>query len=179
MPLVPAAMVFYVSEYVLLWSGLFVLRTRLQLKAYALSLMIATLVGGIGFVALPAADVFPTPTDEQLGAWSGLFQLARWVALRSNFFPSLHVAFSTIAVMIYCDFAGAGVRLLLVTWGVVIAASTLLTQEHYLVDVVGGLLLGWGVVRWSYRPMTSVALVHEQGGEMPPPNQDRPPAPKA
>ena len=151
-PLVPATVLLYLSLNLLMWCAPFILHTRRELTAMTATLVIATLIGGVGFVCLPGADAFPEPSDADLGRWASVFHFARWLAMRHNYFPSLHVAFTTICVAIYCDRANTAGKLLLRGWGLAIVTSTLLTHQHYLADVASGLILGWAAVRWVYRP---------------------------
>jgi membrane-associated phospholipid phosphatase len=157
-PIIPWTIAVYMSLNPLLWMAPFVLRTRVELQAMAASLAFATLVAGPFFLLLPAKEVFPPLDRQQLGAWSPWFDLARTMAMRHNFMPSLHVAFTVIAGSIYATRAGTLGRVLLVFWSAAIIASTLFTHEHYLLDVATGALLGWGTVRWIYWP-----LVREPG----------------
>ncbi len=169
MPLVPAAAILYLSLNLLLWCAPFILRTRRELEGLTAALAVATLAAGIGFVCLPAADAFTAPSDGELGHWAGVFHFAQWLALTHNYFPSLHVAFTTICIVVYCQRASALGRLLLWGWGLAIVASTLLTHQHYLADVASGLILGWAAARWVYRPW----LAHGTAppvGETPPAN---------
>ena len=174
MPLVPAAAILYLSLNVLLWCAPFILRTRRELEGLTAALAVATLAAGIGFVCLPAADAFPAPSDVELGPWAGVFHFAQWLALSHNYFPSLHVAFTTICVAIYCQRASAAGKVLLCGWGLAIVASTLLTHQHYVADVASGLVLGWAAVRWVYRPWLGRGAALATG-EMPPANSIRPP----
>ena len=75
------------------------------------------------------------------------------MALRHNYLPSLHVAFTVIAASSYASRAHTLGRILLGVWSAAILVSTLLTHQHYLLDVVTGSLLGWLAMRWIYRPM--------------------------
>ncbi len=162
-PFLPAMTIFYLSLNVLLWCAPFILRTRRELEALAVSFAVATLAAAICFVALPGEAAFPVPSDAELGAWKGIYHFARWLARTHNFLPSLHVAFTTIAVIVYRGRAMRLGRALLSGWGLTIIASTLLIHQHYLADVVSGMLLGWVMVRWVYRPISATARRFPEG----------------
>jgi membrane-associated phospholipid phosphatase len=151
MPLWPPAIFFYVSLNPLLWMAPFVLRTTRELKAMAASLAVATVVAAFVFVALPAKEVFSTAEPYQLGIWAPWFDTARAMALRNNYLPSLHVAFTTICAAAYADHASPLGRILLWSWAGAIMASTLLTHQHYLADVATGFVLGLLAIHWIYR----------------------------
>jgi membrane-associated phospholipid phosphatase len=157
MPLVPAMSMFYLSLNLMLWMTPFVLRTRRELEALALGIAAATLAAGAVFLILPAADAFDADDHRSLGAWAGTFKLARALALRHNYLPSLHVAYTVICLGALFPHAGPAGKMLLSAWGAAVVASTMLTHQHYVLDVVSGMLLGWAALecvcrRWLARP---------------------------
>jgi membrane-associated phospholipid phosphatase len=147
-PFVPASVLGYLSTYLLLAAPPFVLRSRRELQALAATLLAVILAAGVCFLIVPAEPAFP-PLGES-GVWDGLVRFAKWVARTHNYAPSLHVALSVVCVAVYARHAGRVGRVLLWLWAAGIAASTLLLHQHYLVDVVTGLLLGLAGVRWVY-----------------------------
>ena len=155
MPLLPAMAVFYLSLNVLLWCAPFILRTRRELKSLAIALAAATAVAAVGFVLLPGQDAFPVPQQSELGGWASINHLARSLALSHNYLPSLHVAFTTIAVMVYAAQATHRGKALLWAWALAIVASTMLIHQHYIADVASGMLLGWLTVRAIYKPLAA------------------------
>lgn len=157
-PLVPAAALLYLSLNPLLWMSPLVLRNRRELRALAAALSIAMVVAGVFFIALPAGEIFAEPSPTELAAWAGPYRLARLVALRYNYFPSLHVAFTVVCVAAYSRYGTRVAKFGVTIWGIAIVASTLLTHQHYLLDVAGGLLLGWIVLRYVYLPWCDSAL---------------------
>ena len=88
-PLVPAALVPYMSIYGLFAAGPFIVRDRRNFVTLISALATATFIGGVGFLLLPSRAAFAPPAD--LGGWSGLFQLADDLSLDYNMVPSLHV----------------------------------------------------------------------------------------
>jgi membrane-associated phospholipid phosphatase len=151
-PFVSATVLGYLSVYPLLWTAPFVLRRRRELVAYALALASTTFVAGICFLLLPADSCFPTP--QEMGPWEDLVRFAKEVALEHNWAPSLHVGLCVVCVLLYARRAprwGAG---LLWAWSVVVAVSTVLLHQHYLIDVLTGYLLAWATVRLVYDRLT-------------------------
>jgi membrane-associated phospholipid phosphatase len=149
-PFVPASVVGYMAVYPLFWIGPFVLHTARELRRLALTLATVIAVGGVCFVILPAASAFP-PTPD-CGRWEELVRFAQRLALTYNYVPSLHVTMSVVCAGIYALYASTLGRLLLWTWASVIALSTLLLHQHYMIDVVTGYLLGIAGMRWVYCP---------------------------
>ncbi len=138
-PLVPGAVVFYMSIYLLFLAGPFIIRERREFTALIRALALATLIGGIGFLLVPSEAAFAPPVD--LGVWSGLFHFADRLNLDHNMVPSLHVAFSVCCIAAFALNASVRGRALLWIWAVAIALSTLLTHQHHVLDV----MTGWGV----------------------------------
>jgi membrane-associated phospholipid phosphatase len=153
-PFVPAAVLGYMSLYLPLWMAAFVLRARLELRALAVTLAVVILVAGVCFLLLPAENAFPPP-PEDMGMWTGLVRFAKLAALEHNLVPSLHVALSTICLAVYARQARPVVRALLWSWAGVIALSTLLLHQHYLLDVATGFVLALAGVRLVYDQLTA------------------------
>jgi membrane-associated phospholipid phosphatase len=147
-PFVPAAVLGYMALYPLFWAAPFILRTEHELQAMAATLCMVILVAGVCFLVLPAEIAFP-PTPD-CGPWEDLVRFAKRLALANNLVPSLHVAMSVMCAAIYALYAGALGRAILWLWAGVIALSTMLLHQHYVIDVVTGVLLGVAGVRWIY-----------------------------
>lgn len=143
-PLVPFMVVPYTTMYAIFFCAPFVLKCRAGLDRLALAAAKVIGIAGIAFVALPAQLGFP-PTDSGHSAWSAGLRIARMVALKYNLVPSLHVALFTLCVGVYFTSVSRSARIGLVLWLMVVAASTVLTHQHHLIDVIAGLALGfWG-----------------------------------
>jgi membrane-associated phospholipid phosphatase len=65
-------------------------------------------------------------------------------------FPSTHVAFSVLVCRTCFISNGPIIGWMCVVWAFLIAISTLVTKQHYLLDVVSGWLLGLVVVLMIY-----------------------------
>jgi membrane-associated phospholipid phosphatase len=152
-PLVPEMVIPYSSVYLVFALVPFVLRKRSELDAVAAALARVIAFAGLGFLLLPAELAY-APAAQEL-AESGTVGAQRWamwldfadrVNLDYNLIPSLHVALFLACAGVFYARARGSVRALLAAWSVAIAASTVLTHQHHLVDVVAGVALGaWGV----------------------------------
>jgi membrane-associated phospholipid phosphatase len=140
-PLVPAMTVFYMSLYLLFLMAPFVLRTRREFRAAVFTLAITIACAGVGFLAFPAQLAFAPPQEAELGSWAGLFHLADRLNLTYNLLPSLHVAMGVVCVTIFSPRAPRIGKIALWSWAGLIAASTVLTHQHHVLDVVTGWLL--------------------------------------
>lgn len=153
MPLIPGFTLAYLSIYLLFLAVPFVLRRRDEVTALAIRQTVAIAVAGIAFLLLPAQLAYPPATH--LGIWSGLFQFADRLNLDYNLVPSLHVALSIITIEACVPHASRPAGTVLRVWGVLIAASTLFTHQHHVLDVAAGCCLGWGMSRVHWARMSS------------------------
>jgi membrane-associated phospholipid phosphatase len=142
-PFVPAAAIVYLSLFPMLWLSPFVLRTPAQLRVFALALTTVILISGIGFVLVPVQPIEVGSVGTDL--FRRIFQFADWVNLKYNLFPSLHVAMAIVCAIIFSRSAPTAANIFYWLWAIAIALATLLTRQHYLIDVIAGGLLGAGV----------------------------------
>jgi len=168
-PLVPVMVVPYMTMYVIFPFAPFVLRNTADLERFAAALARVIAIAGVAFLLLPAEPGF-APVSTAGSIWHPWLQLAATVSRRYDLVPSLHVALFTVAAGVYARRASARVRALLGVWLAVVAASTVLTHQHHLLDVVTGLLLGaWGArvatraPAASREPRQAVAVLDHEG----------------
>jgi membrane-associated phospholipid phosphatase len=152
-PFVPEMILVYISLYLYFVAAPFILRERRRLFSFALTLDLIILIGGICFLLIPARLAFPAP--QNLGTLPGLFRLADRVNLTYNLVPSLHVAMSVFCSATFAARAGVTGKVLFWMWALAVAVSTLLTHQHHLLDVITGLLLGFGAFKFVYYPQTT------------------------
>lgn len=145
-PFVPAAVVVYMSIYPLFAAAPFLLPSRRQLRRLARVLATTIAVAGLVFLALPSELAYSTAHDY--GPWTDLFRVADAINLRYNLLPSLHVGLSVACVDAYTREVSRPVRIGLWGWAAAVAASTLLTHQHHVLDVVTGWALGLVASRW-------------------------------
>lgn len=153
-PFIPETVLIYMTIYLLFVVAPFILRQRHEFLTLAITLDAIILVGGIGFLLIPAQLAFAPPAE--VGAFPGLFRFADRLNLTYNLVPSLHVALSVACIAAYAMRTGATGRVLLWIWALAISASTLLTHQHHLLDVVAG----WIVA------LLLVGLVQKIGGRL-------------
>ncbi len=149
LPFVPEMTIFYMSIYLLFWIAPFILRSRQQLGALAVTLAVVTLIAGICFLLFPARLAYPAPQD--LGELPNLFRFADRLNLDYNLMPSLHVALSVVCIAAYAGHTHATGKTILWIWAAAISASTLLTHQHHLLDVITGFLLAACATKFLYQ----------------------------
>ena len=150
MPTLTPFVVPYVSlEPVTYGSLVFFMLFRFRVyRASAASLVVAFLIAAVFFAFAQTYVARPAV------AGNGLFaRMVRDVYASDNpynDFPSLHVGVSTI-LAIHWWRVGRRLGWVAAVWAVIVIASTQLIHQHYLVDILGGLALAFGVSRLAWR----------------------------
>jgi membrane-associated phospholipid phosphatase len=154
-PFYPAAAAIYLCVSPMLMAAPFIFRTPERLLPFGVAIVAELLV------ALAIYYVFPTEVPvaryDPSGVIGSLMWLADAINLDGNNVPSLHVALSASAALGYAPLLTTGPRISAFGLAGAIALSTLLTHQHIVVDVIGGLALaalGMGLVYpWAQRAL--------------------------
>jgi len=137
-PFIPAMLWLYLSINLLFLLPLFRLQ-REELRRLGRQMIVTTIMATALFVLMPTALGFPRPAaGGELGA---AYQLLYALDLPYNCVPSLHVAYASQIVCALAAPASRALRVALALWLALVMASTILTHQHHLLDVAGGLLL--------------------------------------
>jgi membrane-associated phospholipid phosphatase len=142
-PLIPLFVIPYVSLEPIIYFSLIVFlifRTRIFQSA-ALSLILAMLVSYAVYFLAQTEVIRPTVSGADL-----LSRMVRDVYAGDNpynDFPSLHTSLSTI-IAIHWWRTDRRIGIIAAAWTALIVASTVFVKQHYVADVVSGLLLAWG-----------------------------------
>jgi membrane-associated phospholipid phosphatase len=87
----------------------------------------------------PLRFAFPRP---HVDGWLGVvFNWFRGVDAPYNLLPSLHVALTLILLDSYFRYTRRFIRVATMIWFVLIAFSPILTYQHHVIDIIGGVLL--------------------------------------
>ncbi len=134
-PLVPSMIWVYFSVTPLMLLPAVLLDIE-QLNRLAKQMMLAMLIAGVVFLIFPATIGYPPPENPP-----AVIELLRSIDRPYNLVPSLHVALSLIIMLnLHTAFDARG-KALLGVWMTGLIASVILTHQHHLADVLGGLLL--------------------------------------
>jgi membrane-associated phospholipid phosphatase len=142
-PFLPGTIWLYLSHVGLMFSGWwYMVRGPGCTRAFwavVLSAFLSTLI----FLFFPTE--LPRRTLE--GIDTDMVSMAGWAFLMSadaptNCFPSMHVAGAAISA-VALGRASTHWRVLGPVWAACIALTTLTTEQHVFIDVIGGLLLAW------------------------------------
>ena len=140
----PAWSVIYLSYLLSPFLPLLMIRQVEHIRRTFLAWLMVWSVGYVCFLVYPT--VAPR-TDEVAGkgffAWflQGIYDADP----PRNCFPSLHVATACVAALA-CGRVHRGVGFAAGLWAVLIAVSTVFTKQHYVADVVAGMILA--VAAW-------------------------------
>jgi membrane-associated phospholipid phosphatase len=139
LPLVPGWSLVYWSLFLAAVLPVFVVHQREHVDRTILAFIMVWLVGLACFLAYPtAASRPPTAPGDGLGGWG--MRLIYSTDARYNCLPSLHVAQCYLAALT-CGRVHRGVGAVALAWATLVAISTLLTKQHYFLDVIAGGLL--------------------------------------
>jgi 1-acyl-sn-glycerol-3-phosphate acyltransferase/membrane-associated phospholipid phosphatase len=139
LPFWPLLIVPYLSIDAFFVAAPFLCRTRRELRVYSWRITAAIVMAGVCFAAMPLRFAFDRPaTDGWLGWLIGAFAA---FDRPFNLFPSLHITLAVILADVYRRHTAGIARGVLMTWFVLIGASTVFTYQHHVIDVAGGLIL--------------------------------------
>ncbi len=135
-PFIPILIFPYMSIDLLFLCAFFLCISHEELRALTRRVTFAILLSGAGFLLLPLRFAFERPAvPEELGA---IFGLLSALDRPYNLVPSLHISLLAIIRAVYRRRAHGWLRAALEAWFVLITASTLLTYQHHVLDVVSG-----------------------------------------
>lgn len=139
-PFWPWMIVPYATSGLLFTLVFFAVRDAEQLRVASRRLLLATVAGALIFACYPLRFALPRPAiDAPVAALYGVLDL---VDQPYNQLPSLHVAYCVILWFALLPLVAGWARAALGGWLLLVAASTLFTWQHHVIDVAGGLLLG-------------------------------------
>lgn len=147
LPFAPWMIVPYMTSGLLFILSFLLARDRTSLMALSQRIAFATITACVIFAAWPLRFASPRPEiHAALPAW--LYTQLAAMDLPYNQLPSLHVAYCVIFwPTLRRALNGAGARAALAVWLLLVAASTVFTWQHHVLDVAGGALLGALAVR--------------------------------
>ena len=143
-PFLPWTGWIYAAVYVFLVTAFVGMRDLAVATRFLYACLFAQIVAAVVFVVFPTMyprELFPLPHGA---AGSDLALVAFWRGLDTpaNCFPSLHVSTCVLCLAAYESGPLRRFRYVAVAAAMLLIASTLTFKQHYVVDLVGGGLLG-------------------------------------
>jgi predicted protein tyrosine phosphatase len=143
-PFVPLLIVPYMSIDLFFVAAPFLCRGDRERRVFARRVTFSILVATAFFLLVPLKRAWPErpPTPGLFGDLVEASCTAPFVMeYPHNLFPSLHIALCLILADLYGRHTRGGLRVVSHVWFGVVALSTMLTWQHHLVDIAGGLVL--------------------------------------
>lgn len=134
----PWAFVVYISDYLLFTLAIIILDDPAEFNSYARMSFFGLFICGLFFLFFPTT--YPRPVYPEVSnpiSWAAM-NLVGVADTPNNCFPSMHVTMTAVATYALRN-RGMKIFLPYVIWAISIFVSTLLTKQHYFVDIVGGL----------------------------------------
>lgn len=153
MPFVPQMIYVYFSIALLFWVPLWLLDEP-RLRRLGMAAAGCMLIAGVIFVLAPGTTAFAAAPAMAPGdaLQASLFHALHALDRPFNTVPSLHIALSTLLVLVARQAAAsAWLRAVLLCWLGAIGMAVLLVHQHHLADLLGGALLGAGCYAWYRR----------------------------
>ena len=142
-PFTPAMVWVYLSLFALFPLPAFAMRAA-ELDTLGRRLCFATLVSAAFFLLLPARLGFERPAnvpDHELA-----FGFIYLLDLPHNLVPSLHIAWSGLILGALRAESPSWLRRALEAWFALICAAVVLVHQHHVLDVIGGVLVGYAAI---------------------------------
>jgi protein-tyrosine phosphatase/membrane-associated phospholipid phosphatase len=143
-PFVPGLIVPYMSIDLFFVAAPFLCRNARERHVFARRVVFSVLVAAAFFLLVPLKLAWPERPHVR-GLFGDLVEASCTAPLvmeyPHNLFPSLHVALCLILAELYGRHTRGALRVVSYSWFVLVGVSTVLTWQHHLVDVAGGLAL--------------------------------------
>ncbi|MFL5242965.1 MAG: phosphatase PAP2/dual specificity phosphatase family protein [Gemmataceae bacterium] len=139
-PFVPLLIVPYLSIDLFFIAAPFLCSDYSELRTLAQRIIFAIAVSGVCFLCAPMRFAFERP---QTSGWLGVaFDGFRTLDAPYNLVPALHISLCIILAAVYGKYTRGMTRFAVCVWFSLIAFSTVMTYQHHVSDVAGGLILG-------------------------------------
>jgi hypothetical protein len=138
-PFVPVMIVPYMSIDLFYVGAPFLCQTRAELNTLAWRITFAIIVAGVCFLLFPLRMAVPCP---QTSGWThAIFAFLFGFDHPYNLFPSLHITLCLILANFYARHTRGALLFFCLLWFGLIGLSPLLTYQHHVADIAGGLAL--------------------------------------
>ncbi len=137
-PLVPVFIIPYIGYFFLIFGSVILLWETPQINPFLVSYIVSYILAGIFWYILPNGVARPKITGKDI--FSRLTKFIYKYDDDTNGFPSAHV-FSTLICCYFLSLFFPSLYILI--WGLasLIIISTLLVKQHYVIDILGGIIL--------------------------------------
>lgn len=139
-PMVPWMIHIYNSFHILLFMNFLIIKNPLKIKAIAISLISSSAIASVFFLLFPAELGFSR--TENIQGYEFWYDALHWLDHPHNLVPSLHITFSALSTyVISTEIGSVFLKLIFLTWFLLICSSIVLVHQHHLIDIVSGFVL--------------------------------------
>lgn len=141
-PFIPNTVWIYTSEYIFFIVAYVTCKDLVNLNKFCYSFLVLQVVSVMIFWIWPTTyprELYPLPDDLNSFTYY-IFSILRLTDTPANCCPSLHVSTVYLSSFIFLDDQREKFPFFFI-WGTAIALSTLTTKQHYLIDVITGLMM--------------------------------------
>ncbi|MBC7414697.1 MAG: serine/threonine protein phosphatase [Herminiimonas sp.] len=157
-PFVPMLTLPYMSIDLFYGLSLLLVRSRQELDTHAKRLLLATIVSVACFFLYPLQFKYARP---QVDGFNGfLLGILTGFDKPFNQAPSLHISLLILLWVHYAKRCRGMVMACIHVWFFLIGVSVLLTWQHHFIDVIGGMVVGFGV--WYGVPDAAVRFQYSR-----------------
>jgi len=139
-PHMPVAVWVYLSQFGLLFCGIWYAPDTMTRSIAFYSMLLASLFAALIFIGFPTILNRHIIEGDALTAflWHGLYL----ADVPGNCFPSLHAALAVLAVFPLYK-RGSRFQIIAPIWAGTVVLSALATKQHVVLDILGGLIIVW------------------------------------
>lgn len=141
LPFVPGFALPYFSAYILGLMGYILMIGHPGLGSVLWGYLFLVVVGSLCYVLFPSTVI---RREDMKVTGMSTWMLTQFQKLSGpyNVFPSMHFGYSLFSALVGWHYYGLPTGLVLILWALLIALATLLTKQHYILDLAGGLVVG-------------------------------------
>jgi membrane-associated phospholipid phosphatase len=140
-PFVPVFIFGYTLVYLSVILVYFTIKDMQEFRRAVFAYLLVTTVHYIFFLLLPVKLDFRADLSAAGGFWIDATRFYYMIDKPYNCFPSLHVAYSTLAVI--CTWQNHRImRIVFLAMAIIVAVSVVFVKQHYILDVVTGAISG-------------------------------------
>lgn len=154
LPFIPEMIFAYLLVFVYLAAVYLVVDDLPFFRKVAQAFLCCILIHFLIFLVYPVEYRLRPPLQYD---WGGIYRLVAfyyWLDLPYNCFPSMHISNVFLVSSLLNRYRPGWGRFLLPVAGLV-AVAVVLVKQHYIADVVAGIVVGWGVYRLTFGSRTS------------------------
>lgn len=154
----------YISDYFLMFAPPFFIRKREVTGRLIKAVVMNFLLHFPIFFLIPTTMIRPPLIEQNLT--NAVFHFMRLIDTPVNCFPSQHVSLCFVMAMTFISYKKK-IGVLFLVWAVLISLSTMTTKQHYIWDVLGGLIVALiiYVVVFRRAKQPQMVLVNHRGQE--------------